>query len=604
MHSVVHPHQHVVLRLPSGVYKLLKLAPDMNVSLGKFGGFYSNHIIGRPFYFTYELLDQPGDDGYALRVVPTAELHAEALISEGSAEADGVVEDVEMGDDDALPTRTNRDINDDNSSQTLTLEEIEELKRNTTGAGQEIIERLLESHSSIDKKTAFSLAKYKLRKRQKYLKRFTVLPVDVSVLTEYILQGKDPNKIMELRDEMLGLLGCWGNVHHAGNLQLDEVNPGGRYLVVDDTGGLVVAAMAERMGILQPPEPGDEEETSEEDEEEEDKDTSNNDVDVANQQVQGAPEDPTRQTQATGTTSNGGGKQNNASKDYKKQQQRKSTKQKVMNASNNTITVIHAYARPNLSLLKFFGYDDDNPDESHPLFSHLKTASWLQVLDPHADNIYVERPEEVDEATLKSWKPRQRGLYHRKLARHTRVRAIVDEVRAGGYDGLVVASLMDPESILRTAVPLLAGGASTVVYSPAVESLTRLVDLYSSERRAAYIKRKQDLEKEYETLAASSENDRPSIEAALSAEFTVDPTLILAPMLQTSRVRQWQVLPGRTHPLMSSRGGSEGYVFHATRVLPAAGQVHAHGAFARKKKRKLDESGAQVPAQDVSTPSA
>jgi tRNA (adenine-N(1)-)-methyltransferase non-catalytic subunit len=566
------------------------------VSLGKFGSFYSNQIIGRPFYFTYEFLDQPGDDGYALRVVPAAELHAEALISEGSAEADGVVDDVEMSNGDSLPTRTNRDINDDNSSQTLTWQEIEELKRNTTGAGQEIIEKILEAHSTIDKKTAFSLAKYKLRKRQKYLKRFTVLPVDVSVLTEYILQGKDPNKIMELRDEMIGLLGCWGNVHHAGNLQLDDVKPGGRYLVVDDTGGLVVAAMAERMGILQPPEPEDEEETGDDDEDE--TYTSNNDGDVADQQMPNAPEESTQQNQATDTASQ---KQNNAGGDTP---QRHTTHQNATNARENTITVIHAYARPNLSLLKFFGYDEDTPDESHPLFSHLKSATWLQLLDPHADNIYGERPEDVDEATLKSWKPRQRGIYHRKLARYIRVRATVDEVRAGGYDGLVVASLMDPESVLRHAVPLLAGGASTVVYSPAIEPLTQLVDLYSSDRRGAYIKRKLALEKEQEDLAASSEADLASIEAALSAEFTLDPTLLLGPMLQTSRVRQWQVLPGRTHPLMSDRGGSEGYIFHATRVLPVAGHVNAHGAYGRKKKRKLDESGAHAPTQEVSTPSA
>lgn len=574
-----------------------------HVSLGKFGGFYSNQIIGRPFYFTYELLDQPGDDGHALRVVPAAELHAEALISEGSGEADGVVDDVEMGNGDELPERTNRNINDDNSSQTLTMEEIEELKRNTSGAGQEIIEKLLESHSTIDKKTAFSLAKYKLRKRQKYLKRFTVLPVDVSVLTEYILQGKDPNKIMELRDEMLGLLGCWGNVHHAGNLQLDEVKPGGRYLVVDDTGGLVVAAMAERMGILHPPEPEEEEEASDGDDEEEEKDTNNNDVDAANQQEPSPPDDPTLQTQATDTPPNGGEKQNIADEHYKRPQ-RHSIKPNIMNANDNTITVIHPYARPNLSLLKFFGYEEDNPDESHPLFNHLKSATWLQIIDPHADNIYEERLEEPDEATLKSWKPRQRGIYHRKLARHNRVRAVVDEVRAGGYDGLVVATLMDPESVLSHAVPLLSGGASTVVYSPSVEPLTKLVDLYSSERRSAFIKRKQDLEKEQENLAASSEVDIPSIEATLLAEFAIDPTLLLGPMLQTSRVRQWQVLPGRTHPLMSDRGGSEGYVFHASRVLPVAGHVHAHGVFAKKKKRKLNESGAQAPAQDVSTPSA
>ncbi|EED24567.1 eukaryotic translation initiation factor 3, gamma subunit, putative [Talaromyces stipitatus ATCC 10500] len=579
MDSVVQPHQYVAVRMSSGMYKLVKAAPNTTILLGKYGSFYTNHIIGRPFHQTYELLPTPEEDGYSLRVVPAAELHAEALISEGSAEVDGLIEEPpESGSAGQQPIRSNRDINDDGSAQTLTWEEIEDLKRNTTGAGKEIIDKLLESHSTIDKKTAFSLAKYKLRKEKKYLKRFTIVPLDVNILTEYMLEQKEAHRIMELRHELIGLLGCWGNVHHSGNLE--NVEPNGRYLVIDDTGGLVVAAMAERMGILHPP--GEDEEDEEVDDGLVLKEEETSEVPTQS--------DPANEHRHTG-------------EQKARPQTRPHAKRQPMTAKQNSITVIHPHSQPNLSLLKYFGYDTEEPNVSHPLFEHLKLATWLQVLDPEADNIYSEKPEEVDEATLKTYKPRQRGTYHRKHARWARVRRVVDEIRAGGYDGLVVASVMDPDSILRHLVPLLSGGASIAVYSPSVEPLTLLMDLYSTARRSAYISKKADLEKERRSIDLDNMDvDLPSVESQLASEFSLDPTLVLAPMLQTSRVREWQVLPGRTHPLMSGRGGAEGYIFHGIRAIPQSQHVQARGVNSRKK-RKLDVGDNGTP-DDGSTPVA
>ena len=106
---------------------------NRTILLGKYGSFYTNQILGRPFHLTYELSNESEEDGYSLRVVAAAELHAEALISEGSGEADGIVEEADSANTEQ-PIRSNRDINDDGSAQTLTWEEIEELKQNATGA--------------------------------------------------------------------------------------------------------------------------------------------------------------------------------------------------------------------------------------------------------------------------------------------------------------------------------------------------------------------------------------------------------------------------------------------------------------------------------------
>ncbi|PGH21315.1 hypothetical protein AJ80_03365 [Polytolypa hystricis UAMH7299] len=570
MNPTVQPNAYVALQLPSDSAKVVQIVPNTTIHLGKYGSFPTNQILGRPYYLTFELLNEPEADGHALRIVTAAELHTEALLSEDSTpgdadEGDDIAGESEKDGAAATTMRTNRNIVDDATTQQMTMEEIEALKKEATGSGKDIIAKLLQSHSALDQKSAFSLAKYTLRKRKKYLKRFTVLPLDVPALGRWMLEQKDAAKIMELRDEIIGLIGCWANVHHGGHgMSADGPTPSqptGRWLVIDDTAGLVVAAMAERMGILYPSQEYEPEHTEGD---------------------RTGPEDGQAQSDFI-----------------------PSTQRRIipgMSAKSTTITLLHANPQPNLSMLQYFGFDNNDPVETHPLHTHLKTVSWMQLLDPLADAIYANEPTVVTDATLATWKPSKRGVHHRKRRRWARVRSVVDETRAGGFDGLVVASLMDPASILRHAVPLLAGSAPVVVYSPYVEPLVNLVDVYSTARRTAYINLKRTLreppliktettqtpdspaqieerEKEGEE---SSKNHSPSIN---DEDFPVDPTLLLAPTIHTSRVRPWQVLPGRTHPHMTGRGGAEGYVFHAIRAFPAEGKVEARGVPGRKKRK-------------------
>ncbi|OJJ45299.1 hypothetical protein ASPZODRAFT_99213 [Penicilliopsis zonata CBS 506.65] len=561
MHSYIRPNDYVGVRLPSEGTRIIRPVPNTTVSLGKYGSFPANQIIGRPYHLTFEITETPDEDGNILRVVSAAELHAESLISDGSGEADGEGEELEMYGDGDAPMRTNREIVDDSSTQKMTLEEIEALKKEAGGAGREIIAKLLESHTALDQKTAFSLAKYTLRKRKKYMRRFTPIPLDVGFLTNYMLGEKDAAKIMELRDEAIGLIGCWGNVHHGGNTPIEDAmgsRPNSRYFVVDETGGLIVAAMAERMGILFS-EDGDDEATST----------------VPEPSQHPANEDG--QTEADQTEP--GAEDSVPSR---------SPHQQPMSASGNTITLLHAHTRPNLSLLKYFGFDYDNPDESHPLFKHLKTVSWLQLVDPSTDPIYSNEPEEPSQETLSTMKASKRNAFYRKRNRWARTRNVVDEARAGGFDGLIVASLMEPATIMKYAVPLLTGSASVVAFSPTVEPLSELVDLYSTHRKTAFITQKRQIREQ-------DEEDQVQGLAELEAEFIVDPSLLVAASVQTSRVRSWQVLPGRTHPLMSSRGGPEGYIFHAIRVLPAQDHIQAAGNQSRKR-RKVSQKETTAPA--------
>lgn len=465
-----------------------------------------------------------------------------------------------MEDTGEVVMRTNRETTDDPSRQKLSMKEIEALKKEGTGAGKDLISRLLLSHSGIGQKTTFSLAKYTLRKSRKFMRRFTVLPLDVSILARWLLL-KEPMKIMEIREETLALISSLANIRwssghdqYVKDGQLIERGCG-RWLVTDETGGLIVATLAERMGILS---------LSEEEDKEVEDETSHNIGLVTH-----------------GPTSIDGTVQE---ADVNSKSHPRSTKHHrhripAMSATSNTITLLHANNQPNLSLLKYFLFDTNDPSHRHPLYTHLKTLSWLQLISPEDDPGYIE-PEFVPDETLSTWKSGKRATYYRKRRRWERVKGVVEDTRAGEFDGLIVASVMDPINILQHTIGLLRGAAPVIVYSPHLETLTELADVYSTARRAAFV------------------SDPPDPATLPNEDFPVDPSLLLAPTIQTATAHHWQCLPGRTHPLMSSRGGAEGYLFTATRVLPAEGRVKARGKFKRRKMREETGNGG-VPEENA-----
>jgi tRNA (adenine58-N1)-methyltransferase non-catalytic subunit len=507
-----------------------------------------------------------------LRIVPTSELHGDILaeapssisdLSEGRAIIDGGdgVEYELVGENGEVLMRSNREIIDDPSRQKLTMEEIELLKKEGTGGGKDIIALLMQSHTALDQKTAFSLAKYTLRKAKKYVKRFTVLPVDVPLLVHYLLSEKEAVRTMELREETLALMGSWANIHYGGDPSTHRADSlagrvgVGRWLVVDETGGLVIAAMAERMGILH---------------------LADGDGETDDSLLSPSRDTP---TELANEANSEPASQNSLSSSQPAQCHR----DLAMSATSNTLTLIHANAQPNLSLLKYFHYDTSarDADSSHPFHTHLKTLSWLQLLSPQEDTGYAE-PEVVPNEVLQTWKGGKRGTYFKKRRRWERIKSVVDETRAGGFDGLVVASAMNPVTIFQHTIPLLRGAAQVVVYSPHIEPLTELADLYSIPRRTAFA------------------TDPPA--CVPCEDFPLNPSLLLAPVIHTVKAKPWQCLPGRTHPMMTGKGGAEGYIFHATRVLPAEGKVEARGKHKRRKvSREQGDNGFADSGNEAST---
>ena len=532
--------------------------------MGKYGSFPTNLILDRPFHLTYEVQDKRDGETFSrLRVVPAKEVNADMLADTSAepAEGDDVIapadgEELTLVDESGkVLVRSNREVIDDSARQTLSTEEIEELKRKGASAGKELIAKLLLSHTAIEQKTVYSLAKYKLLKTKKYIRRFTIFPLDVPMLAHWLLDDRDSAKIMEMRQEMMALVGCWADVHFGGVPSEGATgSQGGRWLVVDDTGGLLVAAMAERMGILYPKEEEEEEQTEE-------VKATPVEAEVPKDGVEGLqlnPESP------------------KAQKQHKKRPRRSDFD--VPYHSTNTLTLIHANTQPGLPLLKYFDYDSANPNPSypyHPLVTNLLPISWLQLLSPEHDESYSSKPAEVTPEEMSTWKTNRRGNYHRKRRRWARTQHIVDTTRAGGFSGLAVASTMDPISIVKSTIPLLAGGSPIAIYSASIEPLTQLADCFSVSRRAAWVTNPPP-EAEGKTMEELERWEG-------TAEFPLNPTLLLSVTIQTSRARRWQVLPGRTHPFMMGRGGADGFVLTAWRAIPVEGKIEARGKFKRRK---------------------
>ncbi|KAF9916867.1 tRNA (adenine(58)-N(1))-methyltransferase non-catalytic subunit trm6 [Lobosporangium transversale] len=210
--DTINAGEHVFIKMPSDNVKCIVLKPNSNVSLGKFGTFKANDIIGRAWGNTYEIYDKDNKT----RIYHLDEINE--------------VEETK---------NNNREIIDDSSAQKLTLEDIRALKNEGLKGeltGEEIVNKLKESHSAFDKKTAYSQAKYLQKKGKKFHKIFTPIKPTTYFVNEYFYT-KNPVKIRDIRMDTLSQLLSYSNVHS-----------GCKILVVDDTQGMIVSALAERMG--------------------------------------------------------------------------------------------------------------------------------------------------------------------------------------------------------------------------------------------------------------------------------------------------------------------------------------------------------------------
>lgn len=207
--DVIQPNSCIFLRLPSNLLKFIVVKQNTTINLGKFGVFCTNDIIGHPYGFTYEICNEK------LKIMKSDEIH-------------------EIEDEIA----NNRETIDDSFNQQLTYDEIMLLKQDKCLSGQDIINKIISSHKTYHQKTEYAKDKYVRKKIQKYQKGFTIMFPTIWEISEHILM-KDVSKIMDLRAEIIAYI-----------LNVGNVQPGRKYIVVDETSGLLIASILERMDCI------------------------------------------------------------------------------------------------------------------------------------------------------------------------------------------------------------------------------------------------------------------------------------------------------------------------------------------------------------------
>ncbi|KAJ7751187.1 Gcd10p family-domain-containing protein [Mycena maculata] len=203
----------ILIRLPNGDTKAVKIDKDSTVSLGRLGGFHANELLNEPFGRTYDIVDKK------LTLVPPRTLAEVGRFFPEDTDA------------------TNELINDGEFVQPLTLEEIQALKQSGAHAS-EIIKMQIEQHANYSLKTEYSKEKYKKRKEAKYSKTFTTIEPTLFNVCDYWFK-KDQARIRDIRVDALSQI-----------LNLANIRPGGRYIAVDDASGVLVSGILERMGGL------------------------------------------------------------------------------------------------------------------------------------------------------------------------------------------------------------------------------------------------------------------------------------------------------------------------------------------------------------------
>ncbi|KAG0212758.1 tRNA (adenine(58)-N(1))-methyltransferase non-catalytic subunit trm6 [Mortierella sp. GBA43] len=181
---------------------------------------------------------------------------------------------------------------------------------------------------------------------------------------------------------------------------------------------------------------------------------------------------------------------------------------------------------------------------SQEILDSIKVLSWLRIHRAPDE----KSPDELQDVTKLTGKDLEG--YHRRLKAY----GIVEEARKmlfeGNFDGLIVASQYQPESILEKLLQYVSGSRPVVVYHHAKEAL---LDTSTWMRRCPEL---------------------------------------LAPQLTESWLRKSQVLPGRTHPEMST-WGTGGSLLTATRIIDQPVQA----ALTKRERIAIEKKNAEVKKQ-------
>ncbi|EGC34179.1 hypothetical protein DICPUDRAFT_35506 [Dictyostelium purpureum] len=207
--------ENVILDINNGEkFSIVKVKRGLKTRIGK-KQINISEIIGKPWFSSFQVVNETN----TLKIVTQKELD------------DALNNLVELNQNDA----DNRNLDQNNTAQKLTQEEITKMKESGTDSNT-IIKTIVENSSSFQTKTAYSQIKYLKKKIKKYSTIVKVIKPTSKSLTEAYYK-KDARKICNLRFDSFGQL-----------LTLANIRSGTQVLVVETCMGLVTGSIAERMG--------------------------------------------------------------------------------------------------------------------------------------------------------------------------------------------------------------------------------------------------------------------------------------------------------------------------------------------------------------------
>ncbi|KAK5584237.1 hypothetical protein RB653_005845 [Dictyostelium firmibasis] len=212
--NVIKEGDHVILDINDGEkFSVIKVKLGSKVKIGK-KQILINSIIGESYYSSFQVSNEKN----TLERITQKELD------------DRLNNLVELNQNDA----DNRNLDQNNTAQKLTQEDITQMKEKGTDSNT-IIKTIVENSESFKTKTSFSQIKYLKKKIKKYSTIVKIIKPTLKSLTEAYYK-KDSRKICGLRFDSFGQLLTLGNIR--ANSQV---------LVVETCMGLVTGSIAERM---------------------------------------------------------------------------------------------------------------------------------------------------------------------------------------------------------------------------------------------------------------------------------------------------------------------------------------------------------------------
>nr|GAT61025.1 predicted protein [Mycena chlorophos] len=219
-----------------------------------------------------------------------------------------------------------------------------------------------------------------------------------------------------------------------------------------------------------------------------------------------------------------------------------------MGGQGRLITISNTDSPPAYPIMVTMNFNDETVT---PVLSSL---NWATADETHTPLV---PPVDLSPDQIKS--DRQKSRINKRKAALDLLNSNREELFAGGFDSLIIASEYDPWSILERLVPYVAFSGSIVVQSPYAQILSEV----QTKMRAL--------------------------------------PQYLGPSLSEVWLRRYQVLPGRTHPMMNT-SGTGGFILHAIKVNDDETATGMAGFRRHKGAAKTSNGTTPTPGASTSTP--